>query len=148
MVSRHRPPETAGMTSTQITTTVGIAGGGPAGLMLSHLLACVGIDSVVVELRSREEIEETRRAGILEQDSVRLLVESGVSTGSFGTATSTEASSWRSAVAATWWTSSRSPVLPASSIPRPRSLRTWPMRASGTAATFGSGSARSRSFTS
>ena len=66
------------MTRTQTTTTVGIVGGGPAGLMLSHLLACAGIETVVVELRSRKEIEETHRAGILEQDSVRLLVESGV----------------------------------------------------------------------
>jgi p-hydroxybenzoate 3-monooxygenase len=47
--------------------------------MLSHLLAAAGIDSVVVENRSRAEIEGTHRAGILEQDSVRLLVESGVS---------------------------------------------------------------------
>jgi p-hydroxybenzoate 3-monooxygenase len=60
-------------------TTVGIVGGGPAGLMLSHLLAVAGIDSVVVDLRTRTEIEQTHRAGILEQDSVRLLVESGAS---------------------------------------------------------------------
>ena len=60
-------------------TPVGIVGGGPAGLMLSHLLAKAGIDSVVVEIRTRQEIEHTHRAGILEQDSVRLLVETGVS---------------------------------------------------------------------
>jgi 4-hydroxybenzoate 3-monooxygenase len=60
-------------------TTVGIVGGGPAGLMLSHLLAGAGIASVVVELRTRDEIEHTHRAGILEQDSVRMLVETGVS---------------------------------------------------------------------
>jgi p-hydroxybenzoate 3-monooxygenase len=60
-------------------TTVGIVGGGPAGLMLSHLLAASGIDSVVVDNRSRREIEETVRAGILERDSVRLLVDTGVS---------------------------------------------------------------------
>src|SRR3978361_2259712 len=60
-------------------TAVGIVGGGPAGLMLAHLLAVVGIESVVVEKRTRGEIEETHRAGILEQDSVKLLVESGVS---------------------------------------------------------------------
>lgn len=59
--------------------TVGIVGGGPAGLMLSHLLARAGVESVVVDHRSRREIEETVRAGILERDSVRLLVESGVS---------------------------------------------------------------------
>lgn len=60
-------------------TPVGIVGGGPAGLMLAHLLAIAGIESVVVEIRTRREIEETHRAGILEHDSVRLLVESGVS---------------------------------------------------------------------
>ena len=60
-------------------TTVGIVGGGPAGLMLSHLLALAGIESVVVEHRTRLEIEQTVRAGILERDSVRLLVDSGVS---------------------------------------------------------------------
>ena len=47
--------------------------------MLSHLLARAGIESVAVDIRSRKEIEETVRAGILEADSVRLLVDSGVS---------------------------------------------------------------------
>lgn len=47
--------------------------------MLSHLLALAGIESVAIDLRSRREIEETHRAGILEQGSVDLLVESGVS---------------------------------------------------------------------
>jgi len=61
------------------TTQVGIVGGGPAGLMLSHLLALQGIDSVVVDNRTRLEIENTVRAGILERDSARLLVDSGVS---------------------------------------------------------------------
>ena len=79
MVTRLDRSETSGMTRTLTGTTVAIVGGGPAGLMLSHLLAIAGIESVVVELRSRREIEETHRAGILEQDSVRLLVESGVS---------------------------------------------------------------------
>jgi len=54
-------------------------GAGPAGLMLSHLLARQGIDSVVVEIRSRQAIQETVRAGILEHDTVNLLVDSGVS---------------------------------------------------------------------
>ncbi|MGH3349686.1 MAG: 4-hydroxybenzoate 3-monooxygenase [Nocardioides sp.] len=69
------------MTNTpQVTTTqVGIVGGGPAGLMLAHLLARAGIDSVVIDNRSRLEIEQTVRAGILERDSVRLLTETGVS---------------------------------------------------------------------
>jgi p-hydroxybenzoate 3-monooxygenase len=60
-------------------TQVGIVGGGPAGLMLSHLLSLNGIDSVVVDNRSRLEIEHTIRAGILEADSARLLVDTGVS---------------------------------------------------------------------
>jgi 2-polyprenyl-6-methoxyphenol hydroxylase-like FAD-dependent oxidoreductase len=60
-------------------TTVAIVGGGPAGLMLSHLLAVAGIDSVVVDHRTRPEIENTVRAGILEADSVRLLTDTGVS---------------------------------------------------------------------
>src|SRR6478752_8723383 len=67
------------MTTHMNSTQVGIVGAGPAGLMLSHLLALAGIDSVVVDQRSRAEIEHTVRAGILERDSVRLLVESGVS---------------------------------------------------------------------
>src|SRR5919199_2191032 len=67
------------MTPQVTATQVGIVGGGPAGLMLSHLLAMQGIESLVVDNRSRLEIEQTVRAGILERDSVRLLVESGVS---------------------------------------------------------------------
>ncbi len=65
------------MSSTR--TQVAVVGGGPAGLMLSHLLHVAGIESVVLDTRSAEEIEATHRAGILERDSVRLLVESGVS---------------------------------------------------------------------
>ncbi|HJQ07227.1 MAG TPA: 4-hydroxybenzoate 3-monooxygenase [Nocardioides sp.] len=60
-------------------TRVAVVGGGPAGLMLSHLLHVAGIESVVVDHRSVETIETTHRAGILERDSVRLLVDSGVS---------------------------------------------------------------------
>ncbi|MGV9709504.1 4-hydroxybenzoate 3-monooxygenase [Gordonia sp. NPDC003424] len=60
-------------------TQVAIVGGGPAGLMLSHLLHNAGIESVVIDNRTVEQIETTHRAGILERDSVRLLVDSGVS---------------------------------------------------------------------
>jgi len=69
------------MADTQTTgrTQIGIVGAGPAGLMLSHLLGVAGIDSVVIDLRSRDEIEHTHRAGILEQGSVDLLLDSGVS---------------------------------------------------------------------
>lgn len=59
-------------------TQVGIVGAGPAGLMLSHLLHLQGIESVVVESRSREAIEATIRAGVLEQGTVDLMVETGV----------------------------------------------------------------------
>jgi p-hydroxybenzoate 3-monooxygenase len=57
---------------------VGIVGAGPAGLLLSHLLHLKGIDSVVLELRSRADIESTIRAGVLEQGTVNLLSEAGV----------------------------------------------------------------------
>jgi p-hydroxybenzoate 3-monooxygenase len=66
------------MTGTFTSTSVGVVGGGPAGLMLSHLLSAAGIDSVVVDNRTRSEIESTVRAGILEADSVRLLTDTGV----------------------------------------------------------------------
>jgi p-hydroxybenzoate 3-monooxygenase len=59
-------------------TKVGIIGAGPAGLMLSHLLYLKGIDSVIVEKRTREEIEATIRAGVLEQGTVDLMNEIGV----------------------------------------------------------------------
>ena len=67
------------MTRAVTQATVGIVGGGPAGLMLSHLLSLADISSVVVDHRTRAEIENTVRAGILEADSVRLLTDTGVS---------------------------------------------------------------------
>jgi len=59
-------------------TQIGIVGAGPAGLVLSHLLHLQGIDSVVVENRSRQYVEERVRAGVLEQGTVDLLTEMGV----------------------------------------------------------------------
>ncbi|HKD97447.1 MAG TPA: 4-hydroxybenzoate 3-monooxygenase [Micromonosporaceae bacterium] len=59
-------------------TQVGIVGGGPAGLLLSHLLALQGIESVVVELRSREHCEARQRAGVIEQGSADLLRTAGL----------------------------------------------------------------------
>jgi len=59
--------------TTSIRTRVAIVGAGPAGLILSHLLAEEGIDSVVIDQRSHNEIESTIRAGILEQGTVDLL---------------------------------------------------------------------------
>lgn len=59
-------------------TQVGIVGAGPAGLVLSHLLHLQGIESVVLENRSRHYVQERVRAGVLEQGTVDLLVEMGV----------------------------------------------------------------------
>ena len=59
-------------------TQVGIVGAGPAGLVLSHLLHLEGIDSVVLEAHTREYVQERVRAGVLEQNTVDLLVQSGV----------------------------------------------------------------------
>jgi p-hydroxybenzoate 3-monooxygenase len=59
-------------------TQVGIVGAGPAGLFLSHLLAREGIESIVVEDRSRDYVENRVRAGVLEQGTVDMLIESGL----------------------------------------------------------------------
>lgn len=67
------------MTVKQLTVPVAIVGAGPAGLMLAHLLGREGVPALNIDTRTREEIENTHRAGILEQGSVDLLVDSGVS---------------------------------------------------------------------
>lgn len=59
-------------------TQVGIVGAGPAGLLLSRMLAVQGIESVVLENRSREYVEARIRAGILEQHTVDTLREVGM----------------------------------------------------------------------
>ena len=59
-------------------TQVGIVGAGPAGLVLSHLLHLQGIESVVLESRTREYVQERVRAGVLEQNTVDLLTDMGV----------------------------------------------------------------------
>jgi p-hydroxybenzoate 3-monooxygenase len=64
--------------SKSLRTQVGIVGAGPAGLVLSHLLHLQGIESIVVENRSRQYVEERVRAGVLEQGTVNLLAEMGV----------------------------------------------------------------------
>lgn len=58
-------------------TQVGIIGAGPAGLLLSQMLHLRGIGSVIIESRSRDAIEATIRAGVLEQSTVDLMVEVG-----------------------------------------------------------------------
>ena len=64
-----------------IRTQVGIVGAGPAGLLLGHLLHLNGIDSVIVENRSREYVIDRVRAGVLEQGTVDLLHAMGVGSG-------------------------------------------------------------------
>jgi p-hydroxybenzoate 3-monooxygenase len=59
-------------------TQVGIVGAGPAGLVLGQLLHLRGIESVVLEARSREYVEQRVRAGVLEQGTVNLMKEMGV----------------------------------------------------------------------
>lgn len=59
-------------------TQVGIVGAGPAGLLLAHLLHQQGIESIVIEARSREYIESRVRAGVLEQGTVDTLNEAGL----------------------------------------------------------------------
>ena len=59
-------------------TQVAIVGGGPAGLLLSHLLHLEGIESVVLEARSREHVVQRVRAGVLEEGTVEVLAEAGL----------------------------------------------------------------------
>ncbi|GAA4703744.1 4-hydroxybenzoate 3-monooxygenase [Nocardioides conyzicola] len=59
-------------------TQVAIIGAGPSGLLLSHLLAADGVESVVLETRSEEYVAGRIRAGILEQSTVDLLREVGL----------------------------------------------------------------------
>ena len=65
----------------QHTTQVGIVGAGPAGLLLAQLLHRSGIDSAVVENRSRDYVIDRVRAGVLEQGTVDLLTAMGVGAG-------------------------------------------------------------------
>jgi len=62
----------------KLQTQVGIVGAGPAGLMLAHLLNLEGIESVVIENRSRDYVQERVRAGVLEQGTVDLMIRTGV----------------------------------------------------------------------
>jgi p-hydroxybenzoate 3-monooxygenase len=59
-------------------TQVGIVGAGPAGLLLSQLLHLQGIESVVLEQRDRDYVEQRVRAGVLEHGSAEMLREAGV----------------------------------------------------------------------
>ncbi|CAM3846749.1 p-hydroxybenzoate 3-monooxygenase [Kerstersia gyiorum] len=59
-------------------TKVAIIGGGPAGLLLSHILALHGISSTVLERQSREYVLQRIRAGVLEHGTVQLLRDVGL----------------------------------------------------------------------
>jgi p-hydroxybenzoate 3-monooxygenase len=61
-----------------VRTQVAIIGAGPAGLTLAALLHAAGIESVVLESRSRDYVEARIRAGVLEQGTVELLERAGV----------------------------------------------------------------------
>jgi p-hydroxybenzoate 3-monooxygenase len=63
---------------TRLKTQVAIVGAGPAGLMLSHLLHREGIESIVIERRDRDHVTHRVRAGVLEQGTVDLMIETGV----------------------------------------------------------------------
>jgi p-hydroxybenzoate 3-monooxygenase len=64
-----------------VRTQVAIIGAGPAGLLLCQLLHRQGIDSVVLECRSRDYVEQRVRAGVLEHGTVQTLREAGVGAG-------------------------------------------------------------------
>ncbi|MHA2789596.1 4-hydroxybenzoate 3-monooxygenase [Corynebacterium sp. S7] len=57
---------------------VAIIGAGPAGLTLAHMLHLQGVESIVFETRSRKDVEETVRAGVLEQGTMQMMRETGV----------------------------------------------------------------------
>src|ERR687888_365263 len=59
-------------------TQVAVIGAGPSGLLLSHLLAADGVESVVLETRSEEYVLSRIRAGVLESSSVELLGSVGL----------------------------------------------------------------------
>ncbi|MGW5693063.1 4-hydroxybenzoate 3-monooxygenase [Streptomyces sp. GMR22] len=62
----------------RLTTRVAIVGAGPGGLLLSHLLQLAGVDSIVLERRSRTYVERRVRAGLLEGGTVDFLREAGL----------------------------------------------------------------------
>lgn len=66
------------MTDIPTRTQVGIVGGGPAGSLLAHLLALQGVDSVILELRSRDYVLGRIRAGVIEHGSGEVLRQAGL----------------------------------------------------------------------
>ena len=90
----------------RVRTQVAIVGAGPAGLLLSHLLEREGVESVIVETRSRAYVESRIRAGILEASTVGLLATSASASGWTGRASSTAASTCSGPASGTTSTSS------------------------------------------
>src|SRR3954452_21003729 len=78
MVNGGSVSERYQVSSTGMRTQVAIVGGGPAGLMLGRLLELQGIETVVLELRDREYVQQRVRAGVLEQGTMDLMDEVGV----------------------------------------------------------------------
>lgn len=62
----------------QTRTQVVVVGGGPAGLMLSHILRRSGIESIVLERQTRDYVLKRIRAGVLEDGTVQMLREYGL----------------------------------------------------------------------
>ncbi|MBW8745048.1 MAG: 4-hydroxybenzoate 3-monooxygenase [Sphingomonas sp.] len=62
-------------------TQVAIIGGGPAGLLLGHLLRAEGIDCIILERQSRAHVEGRIRAGVLETVTTDLLHRLGIDAG-------------------------------------------------------------------
>jgi p-hydroxybenzoate 3-monooxygenase len=69
---------TSGVASHPTETQVAIIGGGPAGLLLGHLLNLHGVETVIVEARARRHCEARLRAGVLEQGTRDVLIDAGV----------------------------------------------------------------------
>ena len=63
---------------TNMRTQVAIIGGGPAGMLLSEILHQAGVESIVLEMRSREYVLGRIRAGVLEQGTVQMMRAAGV----------------------------------------------------------------------
>lgn len=62
----------------ECTTQIVIIGGGPSGLLLSQLLHLRGIQSVVLERKSKDYVLSRIRAGVLERGLIGLMDEAGV----------------------------------------------------------------------
>ncbi len=78
IVSQPGTPDGVKMSNGRDKTRVGIVGGGPAGSLLAYLLHLQGVDSVILELRSREYVLGRIRAGVIEHGSGETLRAAGL----------------------------------------------------------------------